>query len=114
MGMSLLTQRRWRAKVLFVFVVGLVFACSPASRAFAQEAHVFDPVLSLIGKCGMSSVDEVPDPGLCPGVAGVDHPSVAFKSPRSITTDSYGNIYVADYGQNPEGKEGRIDIFDSK
>jgi hypothetical protein len=103
--------------MLRLFVAGLVFACSPASRAFAQEAHVFDPVLSLTGNCSTSSVDQVPDPGLCPmppGVAGVDHPSVAFKSPKSIATDSYGNIYVANYGQNSSGSEGRIDVFDSK
>ncbi|MGN6275767.1 MAG: hypothetical protein ACTHNP_07535 [Solirubrobacterales bacterium] len=114
MGILSFTQRWWQGCLLFMFVAGMVLFCGPASRAIAQEAHVFDPTLSLTGNCSTSSVDQVPDPGLCPGVAGVDHPSAAFRSPRSVATDSYGNIFVANYGQDPEGTEGRIDIFDSK
>jgi len=80
----------------------------PAS-ALAAASYVFEPTLSLTGNCKTSALDEVPDPGLCPippGVPGVDHPSAGFKSP-SVTTDTYGDIYVA----NVAGEEGRIDIF---
>jgi len=84
--------------------------------ATAADEYVFNPTLSLTGNCATSIEDPVPDPGLCPmppGVPGVDHPPAAFNSPRAITTDAYGNMYVASYGlAKNEGKEGRIDIFD--
>jgi hypothetical protein len=34
-----------------------------------------------------------------------------FSEPTSVTTDSYGDIYVASFGSEPLGSEGRIDIF---
>jgi len=40
-------------------------------------------------------------------------PSGSFAEPTSVVTDSYGNIYVASFGQANDGSEGRIDIFDS-
>lgn len=51
-----------------------------------------------------------------PGVPGVDHPKAPFESPRSVATDSYGNIYVASYGSESgvDKTGGRIDIFTSE
>jgi len=83
-----------------------------SSAQAAVENHVFEPVRSLTGICSTSTADPVPDPGLCPGVAGVDHPSAAFTRPNGVATDSFGDIYVASFGKSTEGgKEGRIDIF---
>ena len=99
-------------------VVGLVVTLvlvSGTPEARAAETHVFDPVLSLTGGCKTQPVDTVPDPGPCPGVPEVDHPSTPFSSPVSVATDSYGDIYVVSYGKSSaEGAEGRIDIFDPK
>jgi hypothetical protein len=108
------------------FVVGFVALLCGAlpSGAQAAEVHAFDPVLSLTGSCKESTLDPIPDPGICPmppGVPGVDHPKTPISSPKAVATDFYGNIYVASYGAktvfNPEGfplaPEGRIVIFDS-
>jgi hypothetical protein len=86
-------------------------ACSGGGAiAFAADTHAFDPKLSLTGGCGVSQIDPVADPG-CPD----DHPPSTFSSPRAVTTDFYGNIYVASYGKDSaNGAEGRIDIFDAK
>ncbi|MDQ3725059.1 MAG: hypothetical protein M3335_04070, partial [Actinomycetota bacterium] len=86
-------------------------ASTGVATAAAADTHVFDPVLSLTGNCSTSTVDTVEDPG-CPD--GPQPPSGPFSSPRAVTTDSYGNIYVASYGRDvADGAEGRIDIFDS-
>ena len=86
--------------------------------AVAADTHAFDPVLSLTGDCSSSPLtplDERPDPGLCPGTAGVDHPKAAFSSPAAVATDFYGDIYVASPGPESNlGKGGRIDVFDAK
>ncbi|MGN6276148.1 MAG: hypothetical protein ACTHNP_09520 [Solirubrobacterales bacterium] len=67
---------------------------------------MFDPTLSLTGGCKASEIDPVPDPS-CP-----EEPERPFSSPRSVTTDSHGDIYVASYGlESAHGKDGRIDIF---
>jgi hypothetical protein len=85
-----------------------------ASVAVAADLHAFNPDLSLTGDCSTSTVDEVPDPGPCPGVAGVDHPAAPFNNPKAVTTDFYGNIYVSSAGPElSSGTEGRIDVFDS-
>jgi hypothetical protein len=92
---------------------GLLAVIVPA--ASAQGTHVFSPHLSLTGGCITSPADEVADPGLCPmppGVPGVDHPLHSFSSPQAVSTDSWGNIYVASFGQVEKGKGGRIDVFD--
>jgi hypothetical protein len=92
----------------------LLGLASSAQAALAAETHVFDPVLSLTGDCSVSPLDEVPDPGPCPGVAGVDHPTAPLNNPRAVVTDSYGDIYVASTGpESAEGRQGRVVIFDS-
>jgi hypothetical protein len=92
----------------------LCISLSTGPTAVAAETHAFDPVLSLTGGCTVSSLDEVPDPGPCPGEAGVDHPKSPFSNPKAVATDFYGNIYVSSAGTEAAlGKEGRIVIFDS-
>jgi hypothetical protein len=76
----------------------------------AHADYAFDAKLSLTGGCSSNKVDPEPDPG-CPG--GV-HPSASFSAPTSVTTDSYGNIFVASFGSDSDGKEGRIDVFDAE
>jgi hypothetical protein len=98
--------------LLAVFAIG-----APESSSAAAE-HVFDPVLSLRGDCSVSSLDQVRDPGVCPGTPGIDHPERAFTEPCGTAVDRLGNIYVASAGQNesesegaPTGTGGRIDVF---
>jgi hypothetical protein len=80
-----------------------------ASTAYAASTYTLDPVLSLTGSCTTTERDPVKDPG-CPGG---EHPPKAFKSPRGVTTDFYGDIYVVSFGNESEsGKGGRIDVFD--
>jgi hypothetical protein len=93
------------AVLVALFVGAAVFA-----SAAAAETPVFDADLSLTGGCTASPIDPVPDAG-CPG--GL-HPSSSFSHPEAVATDSYGNIYVANFGKESQGgTEGRIDIFDS-
>lgn len=89
----------------------------PGSSSAATE-HVFEPVLSLRGDCSVSPLDEVPDPGLCPGSPGTDHPAKPFSEPCGTAVDRLGDVYVASAGQNdiagegePVGTGGRIDVF---
>ena len=90
----------------------LSWAAGPA--AAAEGDHVLDPVLSLTGSCKTTLVDPVPDPPVSECEAG-SHPPVQFTSPRAVTADSFGNIYVANYGSNAsEGKVGRVDVFDAE
>ncbi len=81
-----------------------------ASASAAPAKYGFEPVLSLTGGCTAEPVDPVPDPG-CEAPLE-DHPPASFAHPRAVTADDYGNIYVAVYGGNNEGKQGRVDIFD--
>jgi hypothetical protein len=112
-GFDCRLTRAFDAAVLFL----LIFVAFAGKAVAAEvETHAFDPVLSLTGNCKTSIADPVEDPGLCPippGVPGVDHPSEAFSFPRAVGTDSYGDIFVASFGQAESGSEGRIDIFDS-
>jgi hypothetical protein len=111
------------------FVTALACAAFAAwgvgSAQAALPTHEFDAALSLTGSCKVDSKDTVPDPAEppCPAVAtGLPrtHPTQPFKSPRSVATDSYGNIYVGDYGtelgevNGHPNTGGRIDIFDSE
>ena len=112
--MGKITGRRLCAIAAFAFA----FAFAPATATAAVSYH-FDPTLSLTGDCSQSSVDPVPDPGVCPippGIKypdpGAEHPGSAFTSPRSVATDFYGDIYVVSFGNDSaSGAEGRIDIF---
>jgi hypothetical protein len=107
--------RGW-LRVIGAGIVALVCFCGIFPReATAAEAHAFDPVLSLTGDCSTSVLDPVPDPGPCPGTAGVDHPKAPFDNPAGVATDYYGDIYVASPGpESAFGKEGRIDVFDAE
>ncbi|HEX6204350.1 MAG TPA: hypothetical protein VFZ29_00895 [Solirubrobacterales bacterium] len=93
------------------------FFAGPVAVA-AEGERVLEPVLSLTGGCGTTTVDPVPDPGPCPlekeggpGVPGVDHPPNTFSDPRAVATDDYGNIYVSNFGKKGDGSEGRVDVF---
>jgi hypothetical protein len=96
-----------------------VLALVAGSASAQASEHVLNPTLSLTGACGISEVDPVADPGLCPippgtvfgGAPGADHPSEAL-NPNSVTTDSHGDIYVASYGSSITGEGGRVDVFD--
>jgi hypothetical protein len=86
----------------------VVFA---ASSAQADE-RVLDATLSLVGGCiEPEALDPVEDPG-CPTTPPPSaHPAAAFAVPMAVTTDFYGNIYVANFGKKLDGSQGRIDIF---
>jgi hypothetical protein len=86
-------------------LIGLLALGAPFARA--ADTHTFDPLLSLTGGCGVDEADPVADPG-CPS----DIPPSPFKSPRAVTTDFWGNIYVASFGSI--ASEGRVDVFDSE
>jgi hypothetical protein len=95
-------------------VAAVLVAAALSSAAIATaavEAHSFDPTLSLTGDCTVEALDPVPDPG-CPGGT---HPAAGpFTAPKDIAIDSYGDIYVASYGnESSNGRGGRIDVFDS-
>jgi sugar lactone lactonase YvrE len=89
-----------------VFAIAFI---GTTSGAYAASTYTLDPVLSLTGSCTTTERDPVKDPG-CPGG---EHPPKPFKSPRGVTTDFYGDIYVVSFGNESEnGKGGRIDVFD--
>ena len=92
------------AAVSFVLVILVVFA----PRAFAADGYAFDPALSLTGSCAVSTEDEIPDPGPCPGGPG-DHPALPFEEPCGVAVDRFGDIYVS----SPEisSGQGKIDVF---
>lgn len=85
-----------------------------APVATASAGHLFDARLSLRGDCAVSTLDEVPDPGVCPGTAGIDHPPKAFEQPCGTAVDRYGDLYVASGAQGGAGTEGRIDVFNAE
>jgi hypothetical protein len=92
-----------------------VWLCLPMPAAVAAEEHAFEPILSLTADCSVSELDPVPDPGVCPGTPGVDHPALRMERPCGVATDSFGNIYVAD-PQNGAGAGGaaHIDVFNAE
>jgi hypothetical protein len=93
--------------MLWLVLGGPVLAESDA----AVIPHSFDPVLSLTGSCAVAPVDPVPDPG-CPAS---EEGKTPLSSPRSVTTDMHGNIYVASFGpDDQDGEKGKIDIFDAE
>jgi hypothetical protein len=111
--MSTLRTGSWLAAASAV-LFSLVALAAPVAMA-AEGTRVLDPQLSLIGGCLAEELDTVEDPG-CPTTppAG-DHPPTFLDFPRAVTTDLYGNIYVANWGKNDieNGTDGRIDIFSS-
>lgn len=93
-----------------VLALPTVLTAGVANALAAPAAHVFDPVLSLTGGCGTNADDEVPDPS-CPYPAPPNGPSESFARPTGITTDSYGNLYVALEGPDGQLNMGHVDIF---
>lgn len=97
---------RWAVYAALLAAASLAIAAS--SAAAAEEPYEFEPKLSLTGNCSTLAPDTVPDPG-CPG--GLHPPGGRFSRPTAIAIDSYGNEYVASWGENGNG---RIDIFDDE
>lgn len=105
------TRRTALLAIAAAFAIVLAAASGSPSRALAAEkaqVYVFNAELSLTGDCSISTLDPVPDPD-CPG--GAHPPSGGFLLPRGAAVDDYGDRYVASYGENAEGSEGRIDVF---
>src|SRR6478735_4633246 len=98
-------SRKWTGAAGCAALLSLYFSLLAATPAAALE---FNAPLSLTGDCSTSGFDAVPDPG-CPSGS---HPPSSFAIPKSVAVNSYGDIYVASYGNQVEGTEGRIDIFD--
>jgi DNA-binding beta-propeller fold protein YncE len=102
----------WAKFGLTLLTAGIV-AIAAVSSASAAVNHVYDPSLSLGGGTSTTPVDPVPDPGSA-------HPAKPFNDPCGVTTDAYGDIYVANGASSTHHEEagetrfdGRIDIFDS-
>jgi len=87
---------------MLLFVVLVLWGVAGSARA--ADGHVLDPTLSLTGGTGTTTLDPVPDPGSA-------HPVKPFDDPCGVTTDAYGDIYVANGATSSQGVEGRIDIF---
>src|SRR5215211_118090 len=99
--------------LLALSVLISVLAGSSSAQAAEETTHLFDATLSLTGDCSTSALDPVPDPGPCPGIPGVDHPTKALQYPKGVAVDPHGNRYVASFGpETAEPNQGRIDIFD--
>jgi hypothetical protein len=89
----------------------------PAQAVGEPAEYVFNPTLSLTGDCTTSVLDEKPDPGLCPGVPGVDHPPKALGELCGVAVDTHGYIYVATPAIGAtaaESTDGRIDVFNAQ
>lgn len=92
--------------ILAGIVICLALMAWAAPSASAAAERVFDPVLSLTGACGTSTLDPTADPW-CPGPPG---PSKPFETPN-IVIDRFGDMYVASFGTETDGSEGRVDVF---
>jgi hypothetical protein len=105
------------SRFLAAAAVLLALAGFVASAALAAEGErVLDPRLSLIGGCEKpEALDPEEDPG-CPTTppAGDHPPAGLFAKPDAVGTDFNGDIFVASFGKNADGTEGRIDIFSPK
>jgi hypothetical protein len=83
-----------------------------AAPAVQADERVLDATLSLVGGCiEPEALDPVEDPGCPTTPPSSAHPPAAFAVPMAVTTDFYGNIYVANFGKKLDGSQGRIDIF---
>jgi hypothetical protein len=113
-------RQRWRGRGMLrlkalVTILGLcVFGLGGMApgRALAAESYAFDALLSLTGNCSTSSADPIPDPPPAECEAAAHPPSGRFVTPRGVTTDAFGDVYVSSYGPSG-GAEGRIDVFGS-
>jgi hypothetical protein len=96
---------------MLLILAGLLASSAMAAATLGER--VLDPRLSLIGGCLEEDLDPVEDPG-CPNTPPAGkHPSSFLAFPRAVATDFDGNIFVANWGKNLDGSEGRIDIFSS-
>src|SRR5215218_6586586 len=112
-GRETMSTLRIGSRFLAAAAILLVMAGVAATFAAAAGNRVLDPRLSLVGTCKEEELDRIEDPG-CPHTLPLgEHPAAPFIRPRSVATDSYGNIYVGVWGTGEEGLESRIDIFDS-
>ena len=84
-----------------VLVAVIAISLVAPAWASAVQVHALDPVLSLTGGTGVSSLDPVPDPGGA-------HPSKPFDNPCGVATDAYGDVYVA---SAPNEGDGAIYVF---
>ncbi len=106
-----LLRTAWSARIMLAAMLGaaVVLVLGPP-QARAVDGHLFEANLSLIGGCGVSEVDPVPDPG-CPGGS---HPPKVFDNVCGTAVDVHGNIYVASSAVgNGSGTNGRVDVFNS-
>lgn len=101
---------RKTSQIAGLSALALTLALAAPAQA-AEFPPIFDAELSLTGDCSVRIDDPVPDPG-CPYPAPPAGPAARFDDPRSITTDFYGNEYVASHASN--GGKGRIDVFDDE
>src|SRR4051812_8902813 len=81
--------------ILFAFVLAGLLPV--VSSALAAETYVFNAALSLTGSCVTSKEDLVPDPPIADCPSG-SHPPSPFERPQGVTTDTFGDIYVANFG----------------
>jgi hypothetical protein len=119
-------RSRGARSILLAAVASSVLLAFGVATAIAAEGYEFEPLRSLSGNCKVSKGDPVPDPpAASPEQAKAieeceagSHPPHAFGATsesntgavRSITTDFYGDIYVAS-STPAEEKAGRVDIF---
>ena len=91
-----------------------VMSAASAPSALAGHQYIFDPQLSLTGGCTTDEVDPVADPG-CPYEAFPAGPSEPLTKPTGVTTDSYGNVYLAVEGPSSFGvpSNPHLDVFDA-
>jgi len=104
--MAVVMRKGFAPRAVGLLAIAILLSLASTSTAFGDASYVFEPTRSLTGSCTTSPLDEVPDPGPCPGTPGIDHPSASFKNPN-VTTDAYGDIYVV----NGSTEAKKIDVF---
>jgi hypothetical protein len=97
-----------RCRGLGTLALSLLCFGSFATAAPADVTKFYNQAHSLMGSCTPDGKDKVPDPG-CPEVDLP--PGGPFVRPMSVTTDSYGNIYLASERELAP-KTYEIDIYD--